>query len=110
MFNVLLNIIKNAYESVKENDADNGLINIYIFSPKPEYVQFDISDNGSGIAPENQDKLFNFGFTTKERGNGFGLHYCANTIHEMGGSISVKSDGLNKGALFSISIPVKQSK
>jgi PAS domain S-box-containing protein len=110
MFNVLLNIIKNAYESVRENDVDNRLININISSPQPENIQFDISDNGSGIAPENQDKLFNFGFTTKERGNGFGLHYCANTIHEMGGSISAKSDGLNKGALFSISIPVKQSK
>lgn len=109
MFNVLLNLIKNAYESVKANDADNRLIEINIISPKPGYIQFDISDNGSGVAPENQDKLFNFGFTTKKQGNGFGLHYCANAIHEMGGSISAKSDGLNKGALFSVSIPVKQS-
>ncbi len=109
MFNVLLNIIKNAYESVKENDTDNRLIDINIFSPKPEFIQFDISDNGSGIAPENLESLFNFGFTTKKRGNGFGLHYCANAMQEMGGFISAKSDGLNKGALFSITIPVKQS-
>ncbi len=108
MFNVLLNIIKNAYESVKENERDNRLIDIRVFVPQPEVVQIDIADNGAGIAPENLGKLFNFGFTTKESGNGFGLHYCATAIQEMNGTVSAKSDGLSKGAVFSVAVPVKQ--
>ena len=67
-----------------------------------------VIDNGCGIPQQNIIKIFNHGFTTKEKGHGFGLHACANAMTEMGGSITVESDGENKGAAFMIKIPVDQ--
>ena len=62
-------------------------------------------DNGCGIPSENLLKIFNHGFTTKERGHGFGLHASANSMTEMGGSITVESDGENRGAVFTLKLP-----
>jgi signal transduction histidine kinase len=73
-------------------------------------VQIEVSDNGIGIPQDNLKNIFTFGFTTKENGHGFGLHYCANTLKEMNGSISVKSNGTNKGAIFSLLIPITDKK
>ncbi|HEV3259675.1 MAG TPA: ATP-binding protein, partial [Gemmataceae bacterium] len=68
-------------------------------------VRVDVSDTGRGIAPENLHKIFNYGFTTKQSGNGFGLHSAANAMTEMGGTISVRSDGVGRGATFTIEFP-----
>jgi PAS domain S-box-containing protein len=110
LFSILLNIIKNAYESVKLNDFNNRSIKLGIYLPSPEMVQIEMSDNGIGIPEDNLKNIFTFGFTTKENGHGFGLHYCANTLKEMNGSISVKSNGTNKGAVFTLIIPVTSKK
>ena len=68
-----------------------------------EIKQIKIIDNGKGIPRENLVKIFNYGFTTKEHGHGFGLHSAANALTEMGSSITAKSDGAGKGATFIIS-------
>jgi signal transduction histidine kinase len=65
-----------------------------------------ISDNGLGILPENLTRIFSHGFTTKKSGHGFGLHSCANAAKELGGSLTVKSEGLGKGATFILDIPI----
>jgi sensor histidine kinase regulating citrate/malate metabolism len=66
-----------------------------------------VSDNGIGISPENITKIFSFGFTTKKDGHGFGLHNSANISKELGGSLEAESDGLNKGSMFILKIPLK---
>lgn len=60
---------------------------------------------GVGIAPENIDRIFSYGFTTKKKGHGFGLHTCAIDAKTMGGSLTVESDGLGKGATFILIFP-----
>jgi NO-binding membrane sensor protein with MHYT domain len=65
-----------------------------------------IQDNGVGIAPENLPRLFTHGFTTRKNGHGFGLHSCALAVKQMAGSISVKSEGLGRGAAFTLELPV----
>lgn len=64
-----------------------------------------IEDNGVGIPAENLDKVFNHGFTTKQDRHGFGLHSSARAAIELGGSLHVHSDGVGRGARFSIVIP-----
>ncbi|HTD28747.1 MAG TPA: ATP-binding protein [Xanthomonadaceae bacterium] len=67
-----------------------------------------VEDEGEGIAPENLARLFVHGFTTRKNGHGFGLHSCALAAKEMGGTLTARSDGLGKGAAFTLELPIKQ--
>lgn len=68
-----------------------------------------IKDNGVGIARENLTRIFQLGFTTKPNGHGFGLHSGANAAREMGGRLNANSEGLGKGAEFTLELPVTKS-
>jgi signal transduction histidine kinase len=50
-------------------------------------------------------RVFAHGFTTKKDGHGFGLHSAALTAKEMGGSLTVQSDGPGHGATFVLELP-----
>jgi sensor domain CHASE-containing protein len=67
-----------------------------------------VSDDAAGIAPEQLPRLFQKGYSTKSQStnSGLGLHWCANTLHAMGGVITVHSDGAGCGARFEILIPL----
>jgi signal transduction histidine kinase len=52
--------------------------------------------------------MFTRGFTTKQDGNGIGLHSSIVAIQNMGGSMLVHSDGVGKGAVFTLTFPVQQ--
>ena len=68
-----------------------------------------VGDNGIGIDPAHLTSIFNHGFTTKKDGHGFGLHSGANAAKEMGGTLTAHSDGLGKGAEFTLELPVAKS-
>lgn len=68
-----------------------------------------VEDDGEGIAPENMTRLFAHGFTTRKSGHGFGLHSCALAAKEMFGTITAHSDGLGKGAAFTLDLPVNRA-
>jgi two-component system NtrC family sensor kinase len=70
-------------------------------------LRIEVIDSGEGITPENSKRLFTHGFTTRKNGHGFGLHSCALAATAMGGTIRAASDGLGKGAVFVLEIPVK---
>jgi signal transduction histidine kinase len=67
-----------------------------------------IQDSGIGIAPEHLSKMFTRGFTTKKNGNGIGLYSSILAIQNMGGSMHVQSDGVGKGAMFTLTFPVQK--
>jgi signal transduction histidine kinase len=62
-----------------------------------------------GIAAENLAKIFTHGFTTRKAGHGFGLHSSALAAKELGGTLTVDSSGVGKGATFTVRIPVGSS-
>ncbi len=64
-----------------------------------------VIDNGVGIAPENLTRIFNHGFTTRASGHGFGLHGGALAARELGGSLTVRSEGRGQGAEFILELP-----
>jgi signal transduction histidine kinase len=102
---VLDNLVRNAVESMKTHAAPRHVLTVRLQRAAADRVRVDVSDTGRGIAPENLHKIFNYGFTTKQSGNGFGLHSAANAMTEMGGTISVRSDGVGRGATFTIEFP-----
>lgn len=104
LFNIILNLVKNAAESVIANDPGDRLIEITL-GGDDESIIINVSDNGCGISPEDMQKLFTYGFTTKKGGHGFGLHFCATAINELKGSIVPHSAGKGLGAEFVVTIP-----
>ena len=70
-------------------------------------LQVCVEDDGEGIAPENLPRLFTHGFTTRKNGHGFGLHSCALAAKDMGGTISARSEGEGKGAVFTLELPIR---
>lgn len=102
---ILVNLLKNAKDALTEGRADNRRLWVRIHRHGEDRVRISLTDNGIGIARENLTNIFSHGFTTKETGHGFGLHSCANAAKEMGGMLMVTSDGLGKGATFTIELP-----
>ncbi len=111
LLQVITNLIKNAKEAMSNNDQFNKpkemLIETGMANDTAVYLK--IKDNGCGINKEQLTKIFNHGFTTKETGHGFGLHTCANAMTEMKGALKVDSKGTQKGACFTVILPVKKA-
>lgn len=105
---VLVNLVKNAIESISQARPEAGKLTIRVFAADECHVGIEITDTGGGIDPANLAKLFSSGFTTKKTGHGIGLHFCANAIKAMGGGINVRSDGIGKGATFAIRLPMSR--
>jgi signal transduction histidine kinase len=71
-------------------------------------VTITVIDNGVGIPPENLTRIFNHGFTTRKGGHGFGLHSSALAAKELGGSLTVHSEGWGLGAVFTLELPCQR--
>ncbi|QCR22436.1 PAS domain-containing sensor histidine kinase [Pontibacter sp. SGAir0037] len=94
---VLINLVKNAAEAVKEQE--NGLITITAFHDERSRINIAIADNGSGMTPEAMSKIFVPFFTTKKTGSGIGLSLSRQIMRLHKGSISVQSE-LGQGTKF----------
>ncbi|MCP3428825.1 sensor histidine kinase [Opacimonas viscosa] len=102
MIQVFTNLLVNAGHAISEK----GKIVVTTIST-PESIEIKISDNGSGIAKEHLEQLFNPFFTTKPEGEGtgLGLSITFNIIEEHGGSINVESE-VGVGTCFTIKLPL----
>jgi signal transduction histidine kinase len=111
LIQIIVNLIKNGYEAMEKFPvADRVLVLTIRRERKPtDCLVLSVKDNGIGFAPDMQQKLFQFGYSTKAKGSGFGLHSCANYLIARNGSISAHSEGLNKGAEFVVRLAVKES-
>jgi|GEM_PF-1676022 len=109
LLQILVNLMQNARDalSMSEYDIPNKKILVTIEKSSEELpVKITITDNGSGIRPENLTKIFALGFTTKPDGHGFGLHSSATAAKELGGSLNVNSAGPGQGATFTLLLPL----
>jgi signal transduction histidine kinase len=75
-----------------------------------ERVEVRITDVGEGIPAAHLLRVFEYGFTTKPGGHGFGLHTCANHVAQVGGTIHAESAGPGQGATFVVRLPVAPSR
>ena len=102
---ILVNLIRNAKYACDESGRTDKRV-IMRSANGDGRVRISIIDNGVGIPPENLTRIFGHGFTTRKDGHGFGLHSAANAAREMGGQLSVHSDGPGRGASFTLELPV----
>ncbi len=104
---ILVNLIQNAKQALRDAPCGNRRLTVRVGLTENDDVRIEVVDNGKGIASENMASIFSHGFTTKADGHGFGLHSAALAAKEMGGSLGVSSDGLGKGATFTIEFPLQ---
>jgi len=104
---IVVNLIKNSADALAESQVKNKRIVIHCDKTEEENLKIKIEDNGVGIMSENLTAIFRHGFTTKEKGHGFGLHGSALIAKEMGGSLNAYSDGPEQGATFELILPFK---
>lgn len=104
---ILINLIRNAKESLQQAEVDNKTIVLKTHQTDGHFFFIQVIDNGIGIESTKKSAIFSHGFTTKKNGHGFGLHASAISAHQMSGSLAVSSDGINKGATFTIQLPYK---
>ncbi|MFA7626008.1 MAG: ATP-binding protein [Candidatus Kapaibacterium sp.] len=104
---VLVNLITNASDAIKIK----GIIKIETYTEKfgknseGRYAVAAISDNGTGIMPEDLTKIFNPFFTRKADGTGLGLPITQRILHQHSGIIDVESS-FGIGTTFYIKLPV----
>ncbi len=101
---ILVNLIRNAKQACDESGSLDKHLTMRV-SHGSDRVRIALIDNGVGIRTEHLTHIFNHGFTTKKDGHGFGLHNGALAAKEMGGSLSVLSEGPGKGATFTLELP-----
>ncbi len=101
---VIQNIIENAIKYRDLSKAYNS-IKIHI-SDKGDHVQIEIEDNGTGIIPNEVDKIFNMFHRSQERirGTGLGLYIVKTSLDKIGGEIRVKTK-IRKGSIFTVTFP-----
>lgn len=101
---ILNNLLSNAikYQRAQENDKQVA----FNVTHENGWVSIEVSDNGTGIEPENQDKIFSMFHRSASRnaGSGIGLYIVKETLHKLSGSIVVNSTP-GKGSKFTVKIP-----
>jgi C4-dicarboxylate-specific signal transduction histidine kinase len=102
---ILVNLVSNAKHALGDTPPENRVVTVKLEQPLPERIRISVQDNGMGIQREMLTRIFQFGFTTRDEGHGFGLHSSAVAAQELGGSLTAHSDGLGRGATFTLELP-----
>jgi len=102
---ILVNLIGNARDALDDAGASGDRRIVVSIRQLSERVEVSVRDFGVGIPQENLERIFHHGFTTKRNGHGFGLHSSAIAAQQLGGSIRVESEGLGRGATFTLDVP-----
>lgn len=102
---VLINLIRNAMDAMKETEAKSRLISIRT-EREDDRIRISVSDRGCGIDDATRDHLFDPFVTTKEDGMGLGLAICRSIVEAHDGRIWADTpDPPTNGARFNLSIP-----
>jgi signal transduction histidine kinase len=98
-----VNLLQNARDALGEKGG-----NVYVSArcQGDHAVEVCIRDDGPGVPPEKQEKIFEAYFTTKEKGTGLGLASVKHNVELYGGTVRVESV-LGKGARFVLVFPAK---
>ena len=102
------NLFKNAIDAIGRKDGQI-VVDLGV-AEADETIKITITDNGRGIRPEHQTRVFEPGFSTKKRGWGLGLAFVKRIVEDYhGGRIPVVESAEDKGTSFEIVLPMQMS-
>lgn len=100
---VLLNLSKNAQQAM----PSGGILELQTYR-RDNQVMLDIIDNGQGMSPETQSRMFDAFYSTKRDGSGLGLPTVRKIVEAHGGTIACES-AVGRGTRFSIALPIAEA-
>lgn len=100
---VLINLITNSIQAM----PSGGELAITLYDDGKGHVRILVEDTGEGILDTIKPKIFSPLFTTKSKGQGFGLAVCKRVIEAQGGTIDFESE-VGKGTRFIIELPLQR--
>ncbi|QEW08253.1 sensor histidine kinase [Nitrincola iocasae] len=101
---VIGNLIDNAMEATRMQLPLGGEVHLSMSDLGHDLI-FEVEDQGTGVAPEDQERIFEKGFTSKASNNhGIGLHLVRSFVDQWGGSITLENltEG---GSRFTLYLP-----
>jgi signal transduction histidine kinase len=98
------NLIRNALEAMVKQ---GGILSMRSRQIDNRIVIVTVTDTGTGIPPQIQEKLFHMGTTTKRGGMGYGLWWSRTFLRRLGGDITVESEE-GKGCTFTVALPISR--
>ena len=106
----LLQVMNNLLENALRYSDEHGSIHIKVLQ-EGDKIKIEVADDGVGFAKEKGDDLFTLYSSTETRlenkkGLGLGLPLVAHIVQLHGGSVSAKSEGVGRGATFTICLPM----
>jgi PAS domain S-box-containing protein len=101
---VLVNLLRNAYEAMAANPPQQRQVTISATAAKDK-VEIAVEDRGEGIAPENFDHIFDAFFTSKPNGVGIGLAISRSIVEDHGGRLWVCQNP-KQGVTFHFTLPL----
>lgn len=105
---VMLNLVKNAVEAMSSVPDSSRVLHFKTEFDGFQNVVITVQDSGTGIDPENIERIFDRRFTTKTQGMGMGLAICRSIIDAHNGRLWVEG-GVPQGSIFRISLPISLS-
>ncbi len=108
---VFMNLVSNSCDAMREAESPRLEMRIVRAESASGPAQWEctVRDNGSGIAPEDRERIFNSFFTTKAKGEGTGLGLAIvhSIVRSHGGDISLTSDP-STGTMFTVQLPIAE--
>lgn len=102
LIRIITNLVKNAIQAIPEIQEEKRIqVSVY---QNWEGVVILVKDNGVGIDPDYQERIFEPKFTTKTSGMGLGLGIIKNIIENYKGTITFESES-HKGTTFKVTLP-----
>jgi signal transduction histidine kinase len=102
---VMLNLIMNSIEAMKDVDGKRELV-IKAQRTENDQLMVSVSDTGVGLPELGSDQIFNAFFTTKPEGTGMGLRISRSIIESHGGRLWAANNS-PRGATFNLALPTK---
>jgi NO-binding membrane sensor protein with MHYT domain/signal transduction histidine kinase len=106
LIQILGNLLSNARHALNDQVEGQRALTLRLHARAQGWFVIEIEDSGIGIESEPLKRLFEFGFTTKKEGHGFGLHSSAILAKELGGHLAGFSQGRHRGAQFALRLPL----
>ena len=100
LIQILANLLSNARHALKGQASNRRELTLRVRRVNAGSLAIEVQDSGVGIPAEVLGRLFEFGFTTKKDGHGFGLHTSSILAKELDGELVATSEGAGHGAHF----------